>query len=69
MTFVFYTMNTNLKDHQSRRHQLDQMQYCKTPCPAPLNDHNFVKFMRGTGQGVQILVAILLKNEWKYLCY
>ena len=28
-------------------------QYRKTPCPVPpLNDHNFVKFMRGTGQGV-----------------
>ena len=37
---------------------------------SPLNDNNFVKFMKGrTGQGVKILVTIFTKNEWKYLCY
>ena len=28
---------------------------------SPLNDKNFVKFMRGTGQGVQILVTFFTK--------
>ena len=48
------------------------MKYITTVNPlvqSPLNDHNFVNFIRGgTGQGVQILVAIFTKNEWKYLC-
>ena len=52
------------------RIQIHKNEYRKTPCPVPpLNDNNFVKFMRGTGQGVQIYLQFLLKNEWKYLCY
>ena len=29
---------------------------------SPLNDNNFVKFMRGTGQGVQIFIYIFYKK-------
>ena len=47
--------------------------YRKTSCPVPpLNDNNFVKFMRGgTGQGVQILFTFFTKKCVKIfmLCY
>ena len=43
--------------------------YRKTPCPVSPKQQQFCKIHEGNGQGVQILVTILTKNEWKYLCY
>ena len=40
-----------------------EYKYRKTPCPVPpLNDNNFVKLMRGTEQGVKILLTIFTKK-------